>query len=237
MRKAAAALLLLGALAANGCGSDYEYVPVSNATSLVEGRPAANVRVPPELPHGDVRLATFGIAEVKPQGAAEEAPKIRVLHLRIIVANNNQQPWQLDTREQRVELAGRGTSRAAYASVDVGAPPIVLVPPGGKRTVDLFFPLPADMQQESALPAFDAIWTVQTDERVVTERTPFERMTIEPRYPYGYEWNYYWGHGWWYDPGYPGNAWGGGVVLPPAYTQHPVIVNGPVYAAPPSHGR
>jgi hypothetical protein len=209
------ALLLV--VAAIGCEENFVYVPATNTGAQVEGRPAANVPIPPEAPRGDVRVATFGVSSIEPR---EGSGEVRALHVRVIVADNTSRPWTVDTREQRVSLAERGESRAAYASADKGsAPPIVTVPAGDKRTIDLFFPLPADMAKASALPRFDAIWTVHTDARPVTERTPFERVAIEPRSAYDERW----GAPYWYDPSYPSAMWIG-ATLPPA---RPVVVERP----------
>jgi hypothetical protein len=220
-------------VAAAACENRYVYVPVRNTGAQVAGRPAAEVGIPPEAPRGDVRLATFGIADIAPQGAPADA-RVRALHLRVVVANNAAKEWSIDTREQRVSLADRGESRAAYASADPGSPPpLVTVPPGGKRTIDLFFPLAANMARASELPAFDAVWSVGTDTRVVTERTPFERLQLEPRSSQTSEWEYSGPpYSYWYDPLYPGGAWAG-ATLPPAYVEQPVVIQRPMPVASP----
>ncbi len=207
---------LLGAL---GCADDYIYVPASHATSEVAGHPAADLPIPPEAPRGDIRLAAFGMVDLHPQAGPQGADHVRALHLRLIISDDASKAWTLDTRKQRVSLAGHGESRAAYASADLGAsPPLVVIPPGDKRTVDLFFPLPADLQSEGKLPEFDIIWSVRTDSRAVTERTPFERLTVQP---YAYEYDYdFWTPPYWFDPTYVTGAW---YALPPAYFERPVV--------------
>jgi hypothetical protein len=226
-------LFVLAALAPVACEKDYVYVPATNTGADVAGIPASDVAIPPESPRGDVRVATFGISDIEPQGAPEGG-RVRALHLRMIVANNDQRPWTVDTREQRLALEGRGESRAAYASADAGTPPpLVTVPAGGKRTIDLFFPLPADMEKASELPQFDAIWTVHSDARPVTERIPFERLQVEPPSAYAYDWGYWGAPPYWYDPSYPYGAWVG-VALPPVYVERPVVIHRPPVSAPPA---
>jgi hypothetical protein len=239
-RTHALVMSLLALTASTACGAEYVYAPAATTSAQVAGRPAVDVAIPPEAPQGGARVATFGISSILPQqeGAAETAGKpLRALHLRMVVANNAPLPWTLDTREQRVDLPHRGTSAAAYASADAGetAPPLVTIPPASRRTVDLFFPLPADLQEAKELPAFDAVWTVHTDKRIVTERTPFERLQVEPQYAAAYNWDY-WGPPYWYDPYYPRAAWVG-ATLPPLYVHRPVIVNRPILRAPPVHVR
>jgi hypothetical protein len=218
--------LVTATVAAGGCAHEYVYKPAAQGGGDVAGRPAAHVQIPPEAPRGDVRLATFGITDVKPreqaQGEGATQP-VRALHLRMVVADNSDRPWTVDTRELRLALPNRGDSRPAYASADQGStPPIVTAPAGAKRTVDLFFPLPPDLAKADKLPEFDAVWTVHTDSRAVTERTPFERLEVLPP-DVDYAWDY-WGAPYWYDPLYPPGAWSG-VALPPSYTGHPVVIN------------
>ena len=69
---------------------------------------------------------------------------------------------------------------------------------GASRAIDLYFPLPEALQAAKKMPAFDVVWRVHTAERVVTERTPFERLEVMP-YPVDYGYG-----GYWYDPAYPG---------------------------------
>jgi hypothetical protein len=224
----ARSFVVLLALAA--CEQSYVYAPATNTGAEVAGRPASDVSIPPEAPRGDVRVASFGISELEAKDAPN-APRVPALHLRTIVANNSDKPWTVDTREQRVSLDSRGDSRPAYATADAGTPPpLIVVPPGGKRTVDLFFPLPPDLGKADQLPAFDAVWSVQTDTRVVTQRIPFERLALEPARSDVY-WDA-WGVPYWYDPYYMNGAWFG-VALPPVYVGHPIYAHRPYFGHPP----
>jgi len=194
-------LPLLGLLTV-ACSPAYTYVPETNATATVAGRSAADYPIPPEQPQGDVRVASFGFADMAPQGVEpDEEHSTRALHLRLVVANNSDKPWTLDTREQRLDLAGHGQSAPIFASANPGTPPpVVTIPPAGKRVVDLFFPLPVDEQRASKVPEFDAIWTVHTDTRAVTERVPFSRIMVEPEpTPYDYGPDYWWQPPYYYD--------------------------------------
>jgi hypothetical protein len=225
-------LILALALGAVACTtSDYIYEPAEHANARVEGVQAADYAIPPENPAGDIRLATFGISEITPQGAPDGA-KLKALHLRAIIANNSDQTWTFDTREQRLTLADRGESRAAFATADAGTPPpTVEIAPKGKRTVDLFFPMPRDLQNESKLPAFDALWTVHTAATTVLQRTPFERLAIKPPAYYEYGWSYWGGSPYWFDPYYPAGAWPD-VSTEPYYIHREVEIGRPVYVPP-----
>ena len=204
---------------ATACSPAYSYVPAANDTATIKGQPAADYPIPPEKPQGDVRIASFGFADLSPHGAPSDEPHaLHALHMRVVVANNSDKPWTVDTREQRLELAGGGKSAPAFASANAGTPPpLVTVTPAGKRVVDLFFPLPSGQQHASKVPEFDAIWTVHTDARAITERAPFSRVLIQPApTPYDYGTDYPWGPPYYYDGSFAGfdgvepmgNSWG-----------------------------
>ncbi len=212
---------------AAACAPNYAYVPASNATATIGGRNAADYPVPPEQPRGDVRIASFGFADLTPHGIPDdEAHALHALHLRMVIANNGDHEWTLDTREQRLELPDRGKSAPAFATADRGSPPpTITIPVGGKRVVDLFFPLPTDEQRAAKIPAFDTIWTVHMAARTVTERTPFDRILVAPaatEYDYGPD---YWGPPYWYDPSYPGVAFVGAAPLGPLYVGAPLVIH------------
>jgi len=190
-------------LALVGCATEYLYRPAENANATVGGRLAARYAIPPEQPRGEVRVASFGIAELQSEGAPT-----RTMHVRMIVENNNGRgPWYLDTREQLGIVPEEGQVRPSAASADVGGLPIVRVDPGDARTIDLFYPLPPSAEGASDLPQFDLLWRVQTDTRLVSERVPFDRFRVEPEVVGGGPNASFIGPGygpyWWYDPLYP----------------------------------
>lgn len=232
-------LLALGPVAIAGCEPTYVYAPAVSTAATVSGRLATYTPIPPEAPRGDVRIATFGLVGLRTPGQGDDDEVVAV-QLRMVVANNSDKPWTVDTREQRVKLPADGESRAAYVSTDQGAPPVVVVPPGGKREIDLFYPLPEHLEKERWLPAFDLVWKVQTDTRLVVERAPFERLKVEPRPDVSYYGGYGWGYGWgpvYYDPWYPRGAFVGARVYSPVYRSAPPPVirhRGHVRRAPPA---
>jgi hypothetical protein len=241
MRKSSAWALGVIALAATaGCSSsaNYLYRPEQNALATMAGRPAALYQIPPESPRGDVQIAALGIAKIHLR--REEDGEVRVMHVRMIVNNNDDDgPWTVDTREQIGILSGAGRSRPAFAATSTRQAPTVAIPMAEKATIDLYYPLPARMQDASEVPHFDVLWRVRTPERVVAERTSFERLQIESvpsENRYAGPW---WGPGWWggigwYDPLWPSYGFAGAFVLPAAYATPPVVVAHPSPApAPP----
>jgi hypothetical protein len=211
--------LLALALGVTACESSYIYRPASNANAHVEGRRAAQYDLPtPARPQGDIRVASFGVAKIKPETGAHG--EIHALHVREVVSNNSLQAWQIDSRQQIVELHGGGRITPAFSRSDTGNVPLEVIPPQGKLTLDLFYPLPADQEKASRIPQFDVLWRVDTGNgQAISQRTPFERLRIEPYYA-GLGWGYPYGaaFGWgpygWYDPfwgpafiGAPGWYW------------------------------
>jgi len=139
-------LPLVVALGLAAC-NQYGYVPTTNTSATVRGRPAADYQMPPENPTGDVQLATLGIAKLPAvMGATVDA-----LHLSMVVTNNGKLPWFVDRGEQRVQLAGQTTP--IYASPDAATPPRVSIEGGDSQTIDLFFRLPATEEKARELPA------------------------------------------------------------------------------------
>nr|UXE44640.1 hypothetical protein Hi04_10k_c2877_00008 [uncultured bacterium] len=195
MRSAILNLVLAGCGVLTACGNNYVYAPTVSTSATIGGRLASYYSIPQEEPRGDVRIATFGFAEI---GSREGEETLKALHTRMIVANNSEYPWSVDTREQRIAVPGDGESQPAFATTSGGLPPIVDIPPKEVRTIDLFYPLPPDVQKASKLPSFDTLWTVHTDTREVTERTPFERLTVQPTV--GEDYGYAWGPPYFYDP-------------------------------------
>jgi hypothetical protein len=196
------------------CYSDYYYRPAEQSNATVNGFPAAHYNVPAQAPKGDVRVSTFGLTKIE----QANGDKPRFLHVRMVVANNSDlAPWTVDTREQVLKLGNAGQSRPAFANSDNGQLPQAEVPVGGQRTLDLYYPLPANLQRASRLPQFDLSWKVQTPEQLVAERTPFERIYVD-YYPYYYGYpSVAFGYGpyWWYDPFYTSYTFANPVVLHP----------------------
>lgn len=224
-------MLVLGPVVALGaCAPNYVYQPAEHATAQIAGRAAAQYQIPPAYPQGDVRLASFGFSKISPTHAPDEQE--RAVHVRMVVANNGSRPWTVDTREQRLDLPGQGLLPPAFvqSSGGTGSLPFVTVPAGSERTLDLFYPLPPDLQKAKHIPEFDLVWRVRTPQTTVTERTPFDRLRVVPVYATGYGpgWTYYrpWGGPYWYDPWYPVG------LLPQAYVGAPVVIGAPSWGVP-----
>lgn len=170
-------VLGLLAVALSGCGASYAYVPTEEASANAAGPPAARYGVPPEAPHGDVRVSTTGVENVR----LASGDQVRTLHVRLTVSNDNgAAAWTMDTRDVLLDLAKTGERRASFVRGTPSGSSVLAVAPGDARSVDLYYVLPREEKSEKRIPRFDVLWQVQTAERVVAERTPFERVTLEP---------------------------------------------------------
>jgi hypothetical protein len=126
-----------------------------------------------------------------------------MVHIRAILSNDSDTgPWTFDGRDQRLTMNAATLAPALITSSTQGAP-VVTVPAGQKRTVEMYFPPPAGVKTDNVT-GFDLLWRVRTSARTVAERTPFERREIEPqpRYAVSVGLGLGWGPLWWYDPYY-----------------------------------
>jgi hypothetical protein len=183
--------------------SDYVYTP-DTANVTAAGLPAARTPIPQEKPQGAIEVASYGVTELR-----RDDMTLPALHVRVIITNDgDNQPWTLDTTQQLVEIPGEGRSRAIYVNSDVRTLPNVTIARQERRVLDMYFPLPDTMREESRLPRFSLLWQVNTAARTVASRTSFDRVTPEPEVRYAVApagWPLWAGYGpyWWYDPFYP----------------------------------
>jgi hypothetical protein len=195
----------LGAFALlGGCAStDYVYRPTA-AAAPETGYTVARYGVPPEAPRGEVYVTSYGVTKVDVAPDTQAA----MLHVRMGISNTSgTEPWTADAREQQATVPGRGRVGPTYANSDAGGP-LVTVPQGQQRVLDLYYALPAGHQDERNVPGFDLSWTVRTGSRTVAQQTPFARGELPagtaaaPPPPFvaiGLGWGPYW----WYDPLWP----------------------------------
>ncbi|MFH0901411.1 MAG: hypothetical protein V2A73_12355 [Pseudomonadota bacterium] len=194
MNRRVALLGLLSALASASCsGQRTAYHAVRAERTEVAVRVGAYYEV---APRGSVMLASFGTTHLGPR-------KLPAVHARIDASNLSNEQWQIDVRRQVGELPGIGQVQAGYVTANSSALPVVDVPPGAARYVDLYFLLPRGTQTRQ-LPSFQVSWVVQTSRGPATAQTPFNRMYVSPR-QYAYARPIVYGSSWWYEPGFINN--------------------------------
>lgn len=193
-------LFLIGAAAACAETPTYFYAP--EAANLTRGNLlASETKIPPEQPRGSVEVASAGITEMSPRAGEQ----VRALHVRMFVDNDDDpETWTVDTRQQFVDLTGVGESAPMFARTDQKTLPGVTIARRERRTLDLYYPLPAGVHDPGDLPAFDFLWQVTTPTRPITGRTHIERQEVVDPVVYSDVWMSGWGpYWWWYDPMYP----------------------------------
>ncbi len=159
-------LLALGMLtvAFVGCSSArYAYVPAASP-GPTGGEIASLYRVPSDRPRGDVEVTSFGVEH--PHGVA-------ALRVRIVVSNNDDQPWSIDTRQQFADIPGVGRVTPLFVTV-----PYVRVEPGKQAVIDLFFRLPPGVDEENEIRDFALAWQLQAGSSLVERRTLFQRYPL-----------------------------------------------------------
>jgi hypothetical protein len=211
-RVSAGILIAAAGVFVGGCAeTSYVYRPAQPATAMMSGLPAAQYAIPRERPTGQVFVLSSGVTEITVTGGP-----IPVLFVRLVVSNNSDEAaWSLDTRQQALLIAGQRVT-PAYINPYKQPLPIMQIPRGERRTVDLYYPLPAGAENNDEVPAFDVEWSVQTGDRQVAERTPFDRLSVDPAYGgayYAYYGRPVWGPYGWYDPFWPYHRFGYGVYV------------------------
>ncbi len=166
---------------------------VSLALSACAPRPetstsGARIEPVPVTSQEDVQRASYGVVDVRT--AAGYAHPLHALHVRMIVRDPEASPWTLDVREQRIELAGHAEMAPTLAASNAAAQlPVVTIASHETRVVDLFYVLPAELQQATAVPSFELLSSIHAGERVIAARTPYARLAAEPvqfdRWDYG----------------------------------------------------
>ncbi len=137
--------ILVSSIAMASCSPGFFYRPADNATATMKGRVAADYQIPPNAPRGDVRLASLGIGKISMSGSPNQ--KQKAVHVRMIVTDNSQTPWTMDMRQQAIALPDGQQLAPAYVSTHEGQNGLssVTVPARGKRIIDLFYGLPANI--------------------------------------------------------------------------------------------
>jgi hypothetical protein len=201
------------------------FAPAEQATATTDGVPAARYPIPAEAPQGTVYVTSFGVVQADIAGTGKSTP---LLAVRLTVSHDSgAEPWTVDTREQLLMIPGAGQSRAAFVNSDVSGAPVIPIAATQKRIIDLYYALPPSLAKAEKIPSFDLLWHVHTGTRLVAQRTPFQKETVEiatawtyPVFPVGPGWAPYW----WYDPFYPEVTFYPPVVL---HNSYPGLVNSP----------
>jgi hypothetical protein len=187
------------AAAASGCAHEFAYRPVDAG-----GAPAARYPIPPEAPHGEVYVTSFGFTRMD----VAEGRSADMMHARVVAVNNGPNVWTVDGRAQQLLVApAQAPLIPAYVNTDAGMGPVYTVPPAQHRVFDLYYAVAPPLDHPEQLGAFELAWRVDAAGRPITGRTPFQRIEgsgggYDPYPPYVFI-GLGWGPGWWYGPFFP----------------------------------
>jgi hypothetical protein len=217
---------LLGALLAAqtllaGCAYGYldtteDYSPQDYVESQPPGPPVSQYEIPAIAPKGKAFVMSLGPEDRAAPGALPE----RLLRIRVAVQNDaDTVAWTLDPRDMKLAFDGSTTLYPAYSTSEPAGASLV-VPPGKRGKLDLFFPIGPE-----ARPLFvDFLWQVHRGDQANTFSTRFDMSNgpvagepyYEPAYDTGvvldYDPGWWWGPDWyWWGPDwYWGTGWWGG---------------------------
>lgn len=155
---------------------------------------------------GKVQVSSMGVVEVEPSRGARRVPAI---HLRLTLSNEGgQNPWEVDTRDQKVSFPSGGQVSPAFVNSDASLPKLT-IPAGEMRFLDLYFALPQGETTAKDLPSFTFRWRIVAGGQPAEQSTIFTRHEVSPGpvvvspydpYPYAPGWGPYWWGGAYYGP-------------------------------------
>ncbi len=219
-----------------GCTYGYvatkeDYSPQDYVEPEPPGPPVSQYEIPTIAPKGKAFVMSLGPEDRAAPGALPE----RLLRIRVAVQNDTDTvAWTLDPRDMKLAFDGSTTLYPAYSSSEPAGTSLV-VPPGKRGKLDLFFPIGPD-----ARPLFvDLLWQVHRGSQTDTISTRFDMsngpvageiyyepaedagvaLDYDPGWWWGPDWDWwgpdwYWGMGWWGGGrpfrGYRGGFYGGG---------------------------
>ena len=193
-------LAIVLAAGAAGCAHEYAYLP---AVPGAGNDAAVRYPIPPEAPHGEVYLTSFGFTQM--DVAADRTANM--LHARLVAVNNGPTTWSVFGGAQQLLVPpGQQPLSPAFINTDAGNGPTYIVPPAQRRVFDLYYAVPPPLDQPEQIPFFELSWRVDVGGRPIAQRTPFQRFednrgAYEPYPPYVFV-GLGFGVGWWYGPGF-----------------------------------
>jgi hypothetical protein len=144
MKMTRAIFCLVACAAMTACG--YYYRPADSSKQVAE------YKIPEQAPRGQVRLRSAGIVQM-PAAAHEQGA---ALHVVMSVVNLGAHPWRIDTKTQTL-TSPEGEMQPALAIAEgVSGMPVVEVPVGEARIINLYYALPR------AAKFVDVRWEIQT---------------------------------------------------------------------------
>ena len=179
---------------------------MSTVLPAVPGRrsdAAVRYPIPPEAPHGEVYLTSFGFTQMDVAASHRQ-------HAARAPGRREQRAAGLDRGRAgaaAADPAGQQAVSPAFLNTDAGSGPVYTVPPAQRRVFDFYYAVPPPLDQPEQMGFFELSWQVDVAGRPIAQRTPFQRFegragAYEPYPPYVFV-GLGFGVGWWYGPGFP----------------------------------
>ena len=158
------ALALLAVACASGCAGNQYYFAPKEATPLTPaGVLGATFAIPEGQEKNSVRIFAMGVRQFQDRKA---------LVVRYYFENFSAAAWKLDVRRQRLRPAGGATEIEALGPVDSPKTPVIQIPFGVSRLVDLGFPI------NGALEGFELSWEITTPKKAAQGTTDCVRALL-----------------------------------------------------------
>ncbi len=159
MRGLAGIALLTVTLAS--CAHEHVFPPTSRQAAPGQ----VSYRLPPG---GDVAIAVVGYDRITRR--AYDQTSFPALRVRMTLTNRGAQPWTVNRREQLAFIESYGPSLPAAAS-----DPLLVVPPGETRALDLFYPVPSPSFAQAPPQKLSVQWRVRVPGALIGDRARLDR--------------------------------------------------------------
>jgi hypothetical protein len=193
-------LAIVVAVGAVGCAHEYAYRP---AVPGAGNDAAVRYPIPPEAPHGEVYVTSFGFTQM--DVAADRTANM--LHARLVAVNNGTAAWTVEGAAQQLLVPPAQQPLApAFINSDAGNGPMYTVPPAQRRVFDFYYAVPPPQDRPEQMQFFELGWRVDVAGGAIAQRTPFQRFedsrgVYEPYPPYVFV-GLGFGVGWWHGPAF-----------------------------------
>ena len=195
-------------LAGAGIGATAAIAP--SAATRTNDTARTEMPFPASAPGGTIALASYGVAELQPEGG----PPLAAMHVRAVMANEGEvsalnvlanlnpgAPWVFDVSRATLATGPGQSVHPVFANSDVATLPIAIIARGERRVIDLYFPLARQLPTQDGALALGFAWPMNRPHdqlRFViahdTTAAPADAV-LEPSVG--------WGPHWWADPTYP----------------------------------
>lgn len=200
-------IALIGLSPVIGCSTpSYRYVASGpSQPKKEEAKDEASYPVPAQTPEGTVRVRSMGVVDLRRKGEDKRVPSF---HVRATLSKTSGvNLWTFNIQEQTLFIPNQSPILPLYANSNSTTLPSFQLKTGDVRSIDLFFPLPQNINSADDVSEFNFKWVIHPDSQILTETTNFQRLQAHEHYPAAYPYDPYpigYGSLWWGSYGYWG---------------------------------